>query len=360
MDWTALATRLADADPVSLAAFPDGSVDRFFAVERGGDRVADREMFAELLTGDGPAEFDLRRCTTEPGGHAVNLAEQATALGDDATVYGHLDHPVFDGLDATAVSMGDPAEVSVLEFAEDDVLLVEDSGDIESWTLTDLRAAADGLDAALSADAVCSVNWASFPGMTDALRDLAGRDSADGRRESDGWFVFDPGDLSGADPGALREMADALDALDTRFDVTVSVNRAELRDLADALSCGRNGDAAGERADDDGGAADVVAAVRDETGVAGVALHAREAAVAATPGGRVRVPNPDVASVARRTGAGDRLDAGLARGLAADWGWRDALALGNLCGARFVATGETGDRDALADAARRLEREGCL
>lgn len=352
MDWTDLAARLTDAGPVSVSAFPDGSVDRFFAVERGGDRVADRGAFAELVTTDGPAEFDLRRQDTRPGGHAVNVAEQAAALGDDAAVYGHLDHSVFGDLDATAVSMGDPAEVSILEFAEDDVLLVEDSADIESWTLADLRAAAGGLDAVLSADAVCPVNWASFPAMTDALRDLA-RGFADERDELGGWFVFDPGDLSGADGGALRRLGDALDALGDGFDVAVSVNRAELRALADALGGGR--DDAEERPD-----ADAVTAVRDETGVAGVALHSREAAVAATPEGVVRVPNPDVASVARRTGAGDRFDAGLAHGLAAGWGWRDALALGNLCGASFVATDETADTSALADAAERLESGGCL
>lgn len=47
-------------------------------------------------------------------------------------MYGHLDHPVFDNLAADAVSMGDPAEVSVLEFDDGDVLLVEDSADVAS------------------------------------------------------------------------------------------------------------------------------------------------------------------------------------------------------------------------------------
>jgi len=73
-------------------------------------------------------------------------------------VYGHLDHPVFDDLAADAVSMGDPAEVSVLEFDDGDVLLVEDSADVASWTLADLRAAAPDFDATVSADAVCCVN----------------------------------------------------------------------------------------------------------------------------------------------------------------------------------------------------------
>ncbi len=356
MDDVDLAARLADADPVSVTAFPDGSVDRFFAVESGGERVTDRAAFAERVPTDGPTEFDLRRrasgttdgsaaewtsgersgprANTFPGGHAVNLAEQAAALGDDATVYGHLDHPAFDDLAADAVSMGDPAEVAVLEFDDDDVLLVEDSADLASWTLADLRAAAPDFDAAVTADAVCCVNWASFPAMTDALSELAAADP------EDSWFVFDPGALVDESADGIGELAGALAALDDPYDVAVSVNRAELHDLARALDC--------ERSDD----TDAVAAVRGALGVSGVVLHARDAAVAATRDRRVRATNPAVETPTHRTGAGDRFDAGLAHGLAAGWGWRAALALANHCGAYYVETGATGDRAALADAAR--------
>lgn len=358
VDGVDLGSRLADGEPVSVTAFPDGSVDRFFAVVSGGEReggatagsetsvtragsetaregrVADRAAFADRLPTDGPTEFDLERRDTCPGGHAVNVAEQAAALGDDATVYGHLDHPVFDELAADAVSMGEPAAVSVLEFDDGDVLLVENSADAASWTLADLHAAAPDFDAAVTADAVCCANWASFPAMTDALAGLAAT-PPDGR-----WFVFDPGALADQSPDAIRDLGSALAALDGAYDVAVSVNRTELHDLARVLGCDREDDA------------EAVAAVRDALGVTGVVLHAREVAVAATRDSRVRVPNPSVESPTHRTGAGDRFDAGLAHGLAADWGWTAALALGNRCGAHYVETGATADRAALLDDAR--------
>jgi sugar/nucleoside kinase (ribokinase family) len=143
-------------------------------------------------------------------------------------------------------------------------------------------------------------------------------------------------------------MSDALAALDDPYDVAVSVNRSELHGLARLLDCKQGDDA------------DAVAAVRDALGVTGVVLHARDAAIAGTREQRVRVPNPSVETPAHRTGASDRFDAGLAHGLAAGSGWRAALALGNLCGAHYVESGETGDRRALADAARRLEADGSL
>ncbi|KPN30473.1 hexose kinase, 1-phosphofructokinase family [Halolamina pelagica] len=68
--------------------------------------------------------------------------------------------------------------------------------------------------------------------------------------------------------------------------------------------------------------------------------HGKQAALAATGEGVVRVENPTV-DAQRQVGGGDRFDGGLAVGLGAGWDWPVALACGNACASYYVATSET-------------------
>ncbi|MFC7174198.1 PfkB family carbohydrate kinase [Haloplanus litoreus] len=77
-------------------------------------------------------------------------------------------------------------------------------------------------------------------------------------------------------------------------------------------------------------------------------VHGEEAAVAATPDGRVSVPTLDVSRALTETGAGDRFSAALARSLAAGWDWTLALAAGNACAAHYVSGQGTATRETLA------------
>jgi sugar/nucleoside kinase (ribokinase family) len=160
------------------------------------------------------------------------------------------------------------------------------------------------------------------PGLASAFRDVAARDP-DG-----GVFCVDPGPLS---TGAAAALLDALAPLGDAYDVVVSVNDDEARRLAEAA--GRDGqptDAA------------VLDAVRTAANAAGVVVHGANAAVASTPAGYASVPTLDVSRALTESGAGDRFSAGLARSLAAGWGWDLAVAMGNACAAHYVAGEGTG------------------
>lgn len=319
------ATRLDEADAPSMTLLPDGSVDRRFRMLNDEGAPETRERFAERVAG-GDRAFETERVAVEPGGQAVNAAEQAVALGADASLYGHLDHEVFDGVDAATTSMGEPASVGVYEFHDGAVMFDTPSPDIQSWTYDDLRAAGGG--SALDADAVVWTNWASVPNANDALRRAADR-PGDGD-----VFVLDPGDLSARSGDDVRGLCDALAALGERYDVTVSVDESEAEALADATRA-NSARAALDR-------------VRSRTGIEGVVVHGTEEAVAATAGGTRAVPNFEAAAISRFVGAGDRFSAGLAFALANGWNWRASLTLGNACASQFVSTGSTGDRDDLA------------
>jgi len=325
MPYDALVDRLTDGlDPVAFGAFPDGSVDDYYRLREGDTTVTSRASFADAVTA-GRDSFTFDHVVTDAGGQAVNAARQAAALGDDVSLAGHLDHPIFE-FDFETASMGAPARVRVCLFEADDVMFVEESADLADWAFADLRDAVD-VAAFLERDALCCTNWASVPGLGAALREVAAYDP-DG-----GVLCVDPGPLS---TGQAGDLLAALEPLGGAYDVVLSVNDDEARALAAAA--GREGPATD---------AEVLDGLRAAADAAGVVVHGADAAVVSTPGGRVRVPTLDVSRGLTETGAGDRFSAGLARSLAAGWGWDLALAMGNACAAHYVAGEGTGGVDDL-------------
>lgn len=325
MSYGEVHDRLATHGERSITAFPDGSVDIYYTVaDVRGERIEDRATFGERIAEAETATFPVEHRSTEAGGQAPNMARQADALGAATTLLGHLDDPVFGDLDFETVSMGEPARVIVYPLADEDVLFAEGSNAVEEWTLDTLYAACDSPRDHLTADAVCCGNWASIPGLTDALSDLAAFDGS--------VFVLDPGPIATRSREAVANLFRALGDLDGSYDVVVSLDRAELDYTMAAL---------GIDADDP------LDRLRVESGITAAVLHAESEATAAIGGGEPTVANLEVENPTRRTGAGDRFSAGLAAGLAEGWGWEPALALGNCCAAYYVETGDTGSREDL-------------
>nr|WP_305882581.1 PfkB family carbohydrate kinase [Haloplanus ruber] len=215
-------------------------------------------------------------------------------------------------------------------------MFVEESADLAAWTFADLRAALPGpVELFLERDALCCVNWASTPGLGAAMREMAAHDP-DG-----GVLCVDPGPLTVA---GARALLAALRSLGTAYDVVVSVNEDEAAQLGEAV--GVAGDPT------DASLLDAVRARADGTGgvdEASVVVHGTDAAVAATPVGRVTVPTLDVSPGPTETGAGDRFSGALARSLAAGWDWEVALAAGNACATHYVSGRGTATRSTLLD-----------
>ena len=335
MPYQRLARRLADPPAPAVSTLPDGSVDRYCRLSAGAlDPVERRRTFVREAESAGRKGFGLDPESIEPGGQSVNAAQQAHALGADATCYGHLDDPepgrnAFAELPFDTVSMGRPATVNVLDFDDSDLLLVEASSDLSAWGLADLRAAAP-LSSVFGTDAVVCTNWVSTPGMAEAFHKL-GAESIPRVP-----FVFDPGDVLGSDLGDHRELREALRALGGSVDAVLSVNRSELHAIAAALP-----DPPAPPVDDDD------LAVRDAIDAA-VVKHGKQEALVATGDGIVRVENP-VVEDRRQIGGGDRFAGGLAVGLGAGWDWEVALACGNACASHYVATGDTASATALRE-----------
>lgn len=330
MSYDELAEALAsDDEERTIAAFPDGSVDVYYsAYDAHGEPIDDRETFAERLVEDPPA-FPVTRESTEPGGQAVNMATQADALDNSVRLFGHLADPVLADLGFETHSMGKPSRVEVYPMDED-VLFAERSGELADWTLADLRAVTEDFEGAFAADAVCCGNWPSAPGLTEAFRELADS-SIDG-----GLLAFDPGPISVRSAGETRELFEALSAVESSYDVVLSLNGSELR-----TATGVVGEEVGGR--------EGAVSLHEKLGITGVVLHTADEALAATAEGVIEIPNRPIEEPVRETGAGDRFTAGLAHALARGWDWELALALGNACGAHYVETARTAGREALLE-----------
>jgi sugar/nucleoside kinase (ribokinase family) len=300
-----------------IAAFPDGSLDIYSEVHDADGSHLSKTAFRDRLTGARSRTFHLEERVVEPGGQAVNAAQQAHALGDEVRLDGCLDHHRLD-LPFESHSHGKPSRVHIHEFTDGDLLYVSESDDVAEWTVEEFHTIPD-------ADGYFGANWITVDGMTDTLHTLAG--SLDGEA-----FVFDPGDVTTADPEAVRGLVDALGAVDDGIDTTLSVNARELAGVADAL---------GVEADE--------ATVRREADISAVVVHEKDAARVAYEGGTAAVPNLEIDHAVRNTGGGDRFGAGFLHGLVVDGDIEAALALGNACASYYVETGTTGTADELVD-----------
>ncbi|WP_254522372.1 carbohydrate kinase family protein [Natrinema caseinilyticum] len=331
---------LEAGDGRHVVALPDGSVDhRYVLSGAGGASLRDVDEFAGQLA-DGSRAFWLESIDVQPGGQAVNAAVQVDALGDSATLVGHLDHPVLADFSFETHSMGPPATVSVVAFDGDDLLFSE-PGPTEAWDVADLSAVVDW-DQLVDADALCCANWVTIRGLTavfDRLRSAPPDDPL--------AVVLDPGPLDAVEPAALADLFDALSRADAASDtlaVVLSVNPTELEA---AVTAADGADGAFDGPPDRNRDRDRAASLRSAIDVTGVVSHGVDAAAGATRDGTAVVDMLEVSAVTHTTGAGDRFSAGLACALAHEWPLEAALALGNACAAHFVETGDTADPEAV-------------
>ncbi|MFC4544201.1 carbohydrate kinase family protein [Halosolutus amylolyticus] len=330
MSYARLRDRLSSIAEESkqIVTLPDGSVDYCYRVTgAGGDRVeSPAALGRHLRAGDGET-FPIELVDVRPGGQAVNAATQVHALGDDATVVGHLDHEVLADLPFETHSMGPPAAIHVFAFDGEEVLFPERSSQPPDWNVDDLTAVVDW-DRIAAADALCCTNWAIYRGLTGVLDRLA--ESADGVP-----VVVDPGAIELVVDADLETLLDALARAESSIDVALSVNRTEYETVA--AVAGVPGEPTTDHAE----------AVRSALGISAVVYHGADDAIAATPSDTISVAMLETGDPTLTLGAGDRFSGALACALARDWPWEAALSLGNACAAAFVESAETADSEAL-------------
>jgi len=328
--YSDLSEKLLDDGTGEVVTLPDGSVDIYYEIREGRGRPADtKQDFAEWIKDTATSSCRLREIDRTPGGQAVNTAKQSTTLGDNVVVFGHLKDPIFDSLDASTCSMGEPAEVNILVFEDGELMLSKVSPDFGDWDLETLRSFPEYPQRLRDADVICVQNWTSFDSMNDVLHGLSDEDLGST------YIVFDPGDITESGKSEISKLVPAIQDLGSENKLVLSLNKAEMEYLIDMAEI--SGDELSRRLEK----------LRSRLGLEAAVIHHENWALRSTSTGVLRVLNLDTEQEKRTTGAGDRFNGGMAHALAADWSWEYALLLGNACAAYHVVTGETGNPESL-------------
>lgn len=330
VSYAALVDRLTDdvaETPRRIVSLPDGSVDHCYQVTGpGGKRLASSEALGEVLV-DEVETVPLEQTEIRAGGQAVNAALQIHELGDTAALIGHIDHPILATLPFETHSMGTPSTIRVFKFDDGECLFPEREGRTLNWGIDDLLAVVDW-DTVDRADALCCTNWVSFRGLTDVFERLA-------ESPETCPVIVDPGAIGLVDQTAVTELLNALTTADAAHEVVLSVDRHEYETAADIADVTADTPKA------------LLSKLRSTLELTGIVFHGADEAIAATREGTTVVETLEVDEPVLTMGAGDRFSGGLACGLARDWSWDEALALGNACASFFVETGETATRSDL-------------
>jgi len=284
------------------------------------------------------ANLELVVKQTKLGGNGAILAAAAGALGARTLFVGTVGAQRVDPLFAPlvengnrAIAIGAPGKTDALEF-DDGKLMLGEPGALDAVTWDAVR---ETLTAELPGAQLAMGNWTMTLAMTDIWRALAREvlpsaacagvyiDLADPAKRGDD-------DLSSA-IGAMR-------AMNEHAPVTLGLNCAEGDRVARLV---------GAPFDED----DMVASaqgLREQCGLAGIALHTRRRAALASPDGACAIEGPFVRRPVATTGAGDHFNAGVCVGGGLGLAPDARLALGVACSGLFVRTGRSPDREALA------------
>ncbi|MDZ7731607.1 MAG: hypothetical protein U5K37_12895 [Natrialbaceae archaeon] len=287
MPYDRLAQRLEERASPALATLADGSIDQFCTLSAGGvGPLRTRAAMGREILDTNRSTFRMDIETTEPGGQAVNVAQQLHAMGSDVTCYGHLDDAVFDTLPFETVSMGDPAVVYAFNFNDSDVMFADKSTDAADWTFEDLRAV-DRLSSGVQSMPSAGATGFPFPALLQPSTSWQPRNCP-------GFpFRLRPRDIVGFDRDGIEALRQALSAMQDTFDVVYNANRQEIRATAATLPR------------PPAETHDQLEAIRESMGIDAVVMHAPTEAAVAAGGGTSVVETVHIDRATRHTGGGD-------------------------------------------------------
>lgn len=304
------------------------------------------------------ANFELVVTTSKIGGNGPIMANALCSSDHRVTCIGLLGETGIDAVFAplaeraeAVVSLGGPGVTDALEFSDGKVMLGKLTP-LARVTYENIvaRVGADRLRTLLhQADAIATVNWTMSLGLTDIWNRLAD-DILVGLKRRPLWFV----DL--ADP-AKRTLTDqkaafaALTKLQSRVDVVLGMNEAELRQVLHALG---ESWPAGATEYDQARAGCVI--VRDRLGLAFAMCHLVKSAACAWSAGAGRHGDASAGSACAdgffdpkpkiTTGAGDHFNAGFVGALLAGLLPQQALQVGGATSGVYVRTAVSPTRTA--------------
>ena len=247
------------------------------------------------------------------GGNGPIMANALAAAGTKVTYIGNLGyphlHPVFEELAkrATVHSIAEPGRTDALEFDDGKIMLGKHASlrDVNWQNLVDRVGVAKLSAAFAEADLVGLQNWTMLPHMSDIWQHVLAEICP--KLKARHTFFFDLADPEKRDAKDIRHALELITQFQKHFDVYLGLNEKESFEIGEVL--GYQGAHEGEAA-----VKAVAQFVFEKMKVAGIVVHPRAYAVAASATGVVKATGPFVERPLISTGAGDHFNAGFCLG----------------------------------------------
>ncbi len=247
------------------------------------------------------------------GGNGPIMANALAAAGARVTYIGNLGyphlHPVFEELAtrATVHSIAEPGRTDALEFDDGKIMLGKHASlrDVNWPNLVERVGLAKLTAAFAAADLVGLQNWTMLPHMSDIWQHVLAEICP--KLTARHTFFFDLADPEKRDAKDIRHALELITQFQKHFEVYLGLNEKESFEVGEVL--GYRGAHEGEAA-----VKAVAQFVFEKMQVAGIVVHPRAYAVAASRAGIVKAQGPFVERPLISTGAGDHFNAGFCLG----------------------------------------------
>lgn len=249
------------------------------------------------------------------GGNGPIMANALAAFGVRVNYVGNLGypalHPAFEEFarHATVYSIAEPGHTDALEFTDGKLMLgkITSLNDI-TWDNLLARVGRDRLFALFSQAGLIGLqNWTMIPFMSDIWQHVLDEVCPQLPAGARSTFFFDLADPERRKHENIRHAIQLIGKFQKYFDTYLGLNEKESFEIGEVL---------GYRGAHDGEAAVKAVAkfIHDQTQVAGIVVHPRAYAVAASADGVVNADGPFIEKPLISTGAGDHFNAGFCLG----------------------------------------------
>ena len=275
------------------------------------------------------------------------------AFGAPTTYIGNLGyphiHPAFEELTkrATVISIAEPAYTDALEFNDGKLMLGKRKTMLDvNWKNIVDRVGRDRLQTLFTRSALIGLqNWTMLPEMSDIWQHVLDEicPTLTDRR----IFFFDLADPESRDSKDIRHALDLIAKFQKHFETYLGLNEKESFEIAGVLGYrgARDGEAAVQA---------VAKFIHEKLNIAGVVVHPRAYAVAASKDGVAKVTGPFVKKPLISTGAGDHFNAGFCLGKLLGADNETALQIGVGTSGYYVRTAKSPSALELAEFLRGL------
>ncbi len=289
------------------------------------------------------------------GGNGPIMANALAAFGTHVSYVGNLGypalHPAFEEFAKCAAihSIAEPGHTDALEFEDGKLMLgkITSLNDI-TWDNLLARVGRDKLfDLFAHADLIGLQNWTMIPFMSDiwqhVLDEFCPKLPA-GRKRT---FFFDLADPERRAPDDIRRAIQLISKFQKYFDTYLGLNEKESFEIGEVF--GYRGAHEGEAA-----VKAVAQYIHAQINIAGVVVHPRAYAVAASAAGVAKAEGPFVGKPLISTGAGDHFNAGFCLGKLSGADNEAALQIGVGTSGYYVRTAKSPSVHDLAEFLRSL------